>query len=130
VRVVAAAIVRDGRVLAARRGPGMSLPGAWEFPGGKVEAGEDDAAALRRELVEELGIPVDVGPFLASAVHDYPHVSIELVLLAATTAADPRPLEHDQIRWLSADELMSVEWAPADVPLLAAAARWLTGRSA
>jgi 8-oxo-dGTP diphosphatase len=120
IRVVAAAILRDGRVLAARRGPGMSLPGMWEFPGGKVEPGEDDRAALRRELREELGLDVEVHELLASAVHDYPHISIDLVLWSASTTGDPVAHEHDAVRWLAADELGAVVWAPADVPLLPA----------
>jgi 8-oxo-dGTP diphosphatase len=123
IRVVAAAIVRDGRVLAARRGPGMSLPGMWEFPGGKVEPGEDDAAALVRELREELAIDVQVLEFLAVASHDYPHLSIELALLLCRTDDEPVAHEHDALRWLNADALRSVDWAPADVPLLPAVLR-------
>ena len=121
VRVVAGAIVTDGRLLAARRGPDMKLPGLWELPGGKVEAGEHDADALARELMEELGIAVRVGRRLAESVFAYPHVDVRLVAYACViVGGEVRPTEHDAVRWLAAPELGEVQWAPADVPLLTA----------
>lgn len=122
VRVVAAVIVRDGRVFAARRGPGMAMAGAWELPGGKVEPGESDAAALARELAEELEVRADVGPYLGENVHQYEAVRVRLVALGCRLSADqePRLTEHDAARWLAPHELEAVPWAPADVPLLGA----------
>lgn len=119
VRVVAAVLVREGRVLAAKRAPGKREAGLWELPGGKVEPGEDDAAALARELEEELGVRVSVGAVVGESVHAYGHGTVRLVALrCALIEGEPRALDHAEVRWLGADELGSVEWAPADVPLL------------
>ena len=131
VRVVAGAILRDGRVFAARRGPGQRQAGLWELPGGKVEPGESDAAALARELEEELGIQVEVGGHLDENLHQYPDLAVLLVALACRLpAGEPQPTEHDAVRWLGPDELDAVVWAPADVPLLDAVRAALRGESA
>jgi 8-oxo-dGTP diphosphatase len=117
ILVVGAAVVDDGRVLAACRSRPAALAGGWEFPGGKVEAGEAEVDALARECLEELGVVVRVGDRLGEAVDG----AIRLVLYAASvTAGDPRPLEdHDQLRWLSAADLDTVNWLPIDQALLA-----------
>ena len=118
MRVVGAAIVRGAAVLAARRKPPHRLAGGWEFPGGKVEAGESDAAALGRECVEELGVDVAVGERLGVVADG----GIELVLYAATlVSGEPAPLiDHDELRWLTAAELDDVDWLPVDRDLLPA----------
>jgi 8-oxo-dGTP diphosphatase len=121
VHVVGAAIIRDGRVLAARRVRPAAVAGGWEFPGGKVEDGESEPAALARECREELGIAIAVGERLAEAVDD----RIRLVVYAAAlVAGEPRPLDdHDELRWLTAAELDEVAWLPIDrelLPLVAA----------
>lgn len=123
IAVVAAALVRDGRVLAARRSAPHRLAGGWEFPGGKLEPGEDAVTALVRECREELGVTVTVGAELATATGD----GIELALHAATlTGGTPRPLEdHDELRWLDVDSLHDVEWLPVDLALLPAVAAHL-----
>jgi 8-oxo-dGTP diphosphatase len=123
VQVVGAAVVRDGRVLAARRSRPAELAGGWEFPGGKVEDGESEVAALVRECREELGIAVRVGARLGDAVDG----DVRLVLFAADTDdGEPAPLEdHDLLRWLSAGELGEVEWLPIDLELLPAVAALL-----
>lgn len=120
IRVVAAALMRDGRVLAARRGPGQRQAGLWELPGGKVEAGESDAEALQRELAEELDLRIQVGEVLAENIHQYPDLTIRLVALKATLGGDQQPCatEHDALCWLGPDALHTVDWAPADIPLL------------
>lgn len=116
IAVVGAALVRDGRVLAARRSQPARLAGGWEFPGGKVEPGETEAAALARELREELGVEAVVGERLGNAADG----SIELTVYAVTlTNGDPQPLQdHDELRWLTAPELPSVAWLPIDAALL------------
>ena len=123
VRVVAGAWVREGRVLAARRGPGKARAGRWELPGGKVEAGESDHVALERELHEELGATVRaVGSPLGQVHHDYGDIYIQLVLYRVedVAAEEPEAREHDQLRWLGAGELSDVAWGPADQELLEA----------
>jgi 8-oxo-dGTP diphosphatase len=116
VLVVAAAVVRNGRVLAARRVRPPAVAGGWEFPGGKVEAGESDSAALTRELAEELAVAITVGERLGAATDE----RIRLVLYAAgldhgELAAGP---DHDELRWLGPDELDDVGWLPIDRALL------------
>ena len=117
--VVGAAIRRDGRVLAARRSAPEPVAGGWEFPGGKVEAGESDAAAVARECREELGVEVTVGALLG-AQPIAPGLLLR-VYAAVLDGGEPRPLQdHDAVRWLGAGDLDSVDWLPADRPLLAA----------
>jgi 8-oxo-dGTP diphosphatase len=125
--VVAAALVRDGRVLAARRSRPAELVGGWEFPGGKVEAGEAESAALVRELDEELGVSVQVGARLGEATDG----RIRLVLYrAALLGGEPvAGADHDAVRWLSAPELEAVGWLPIDRDLLPVVAALLERRS-
>jgi 8-oxo-dGTP diphosphatase len=119
LEVVAAAIVRDGRVLAARR----RHDGRWEFPGGKVEDGETARQAVARECREELGIDISVGGRIAVA-HDR---SLELTVYAAVLG-HTRPAagaDHDQLCWLPAAELPSLDWLPLDRAVLDAVAMLL-----
>ena len=125
LRVVAGAWIRDGQVLAARRGPTQSRSGLWELPGGKVEPGESDAAALVRELQEELGVRVTVGAVVGCGRLDEPDTTLELVAYEVRSDDTPVPTEHDALRWLDADALGLVPWAPADVPLIDALRRRL-----
>jgi 8-oxo-dGTP diphosphatase len=120
VRVVAAVIERDGKYLACRRAEHKSLAGLWEFPGGKVEPGETDQHALRREILEELGVEISVGEYLATSLNKAGDLDIELVAYVAQLADGDvtASSDHDELRWLMANELESVEWAPADVPFL------------
>ncbi|HEV8238887.1 MAG TPA: (deoxy)nucleoside triphosphate pyrophosphohydrolase [Thermoanaerobaculia bacterium] len=123
VLVVGAAIVRDGRCLAAQRGPAMRLPGKWEFPGGKVEEGEDPRAALAREVREELGLEIAVGELLGTGRDGGGdaggEVAVRLdVYLATLIGGELSLLEHADVRWLTAAELDAVDWAAADRPLL------------
>ncbi len=122
VEVVGAALLRGGRLLAARRGPGRQA-GLWELPGGKVEAGESRAAALARELREELGIAVEVLDEVAVHTHDYGDLLVRLHALRCRLrpgSPEPEAREHAELRWLRAGELDAVDWAPADRPLVAA----------
>jgi 8-oxo-dGTP diphosphatase len=118
-RIVAAAIIADGRLLSARRDAGR-YAGRWEFPGGKVEAGEDDRTALARELREELGVEAAVGAQVGGAwpLADGMHMHVYAVALAP--GARPRCLDgHDALRWLAPAQFAEVPWIPFDLPVLA-----------
>ncbi|MEU3453210.1 (deoxy)nucleoside triphosphate pyrophosphohydrolase [Micromonospora sp. NPDC006766] len=119
--VVGAAIIVDGRVLACARSAPPEVAGRWEFPGGKVEPGESENAALVRECAEELGVRVEIGARVGRDVRMAHGRSVLRVYLARLLHGDqPQALEHSELRWLSAAELDSVPWLPADVPIVAA----------
>lgn len=115
LRVVCACVMREGRVFVVRRGPAMKHPGTWEFPGGKVEPGEDDATALARELVEELAWPVQVGALAGEGVTGRVH----LVGYLCEAHGEPTLSEHDAADWLELSALDELLWAPADAPVVA-----------
>jgi len=119
--VVGAAIIAGGRVLACARSSPPEVAGKWEFPGGKVEPGENEADALVRECAEELGVQIEVGEQVGRKVR-MSHGRAVLKVYAARLLGDavPQPLEHAELRWLGADELDSVPWLPADAPIVAA----------
>lgn len=121
--VVAAVIERGDLVLVAQRPPGKHLALKWEFPGGKIEPGETAAAALVREIREELGCTIRVGQALPACVHAYPAVTIVLHPFRCTVAddsAEPHPHEHMALRWARRDELRTLDLAEADLPVVAA----------
>ena len=122
IRVVGAIVVRNGTVFAARRNAERSAGGLWEFPGGKVEAGESPEAALRRELQEELNVDVSVGSFIDRSISDIGDSRIELSCYAARfEGEDPvASSDHDAMQWVPLEDLSSLEWAPGDVPLIEA----------
>lgn len=109
-------------MLVCRRTRPDYLAGMWEFPGGKVEPGEDDRACLARELHEELGIEAEVGDHVETELHHYEAISVELVAYEARWIAGELRLqaEHDQFRWVAPEELLSLSLAPADIPIAAA----------
>ena len=116
---VVAAVIRDGsRVFATQRGHGEFKDG-WEFPGGKIEPGEDPADALRREIMEELRTGIEPGELITTIEYDYPdfHLSMQC-FWAKITQGSPVLLEHEAARWLSGDELGSVAWLPADLTVI------------
>lgn len=115
--VVGAVIIDNGRVFAAQRSDTMSLAGTWEFPGGKIEPGETGPEALKRELQEELEVTVTVGEWVETTAYEYDFGIVELSTYMCTIeSGQPQLTEHSDSRWLTPDELFSVEWAPADVP--------------
>lgn len=117
--MVCGLVVQNGRVLSAQRSSSMPLPGYWEFPGGKVEEGESDQAALVRELREELEIDVTVGERLGTIVHHYPEKSIELIAYQCTIDRGPPVLhEHADLRWCTLSQLSDIKLATADQRLV------------
>lgn len=115
--VVGAAVLRAGRVLAARRTSPPVLAGRWEFPGGKVEPGETPAEALGREVREELGCEVEVGRWLSGKVPVGDAFELR-VAVARLVTDEPVPTAHDRVCWLGPDELDAVDWLEPDRPFL------------
>jgi 8-oxo-dGTP diphosphatase len=122
LRVVAAALFdARRRVLIAERPAGKHMAGWWEFPGGKVSAGESDSAALERELREELGIDARAGSEVMTLTHEYPDRLVELVLLEARLLnGEPRGLDGQALKWVDCQSLGGERLLPADEPFIAA----------
>jgi 8-oxo-dGTP diphosphatase len=119
IDVTAAVIVKDGKILAARRAPGKHLEGYWEFPGGKLEPLETPEKCLERELAEEFAITSLVGAFIGESLYDYGSKIVRLLAFEVEHISGDFELnDHDELRWLSFDELLGVDWAPADIPLV------------
>lgn len=123
VRVVAAVIKAENEkgqpiIFATQRGYG-DLKGGWEFPGGKIEEGETPQEALKREIMEELDTEISVGDLIDTIEYDYPifHLSMDC-FWCQIVKGDLVLKEHEAAKWLSKDELDSVEWLPADVTLI------------
>ncbi|MGA7742243.1 MAG: (deoxy)nucleoside triphosphate pyrophosphohydrolase [Polyangia bacterium] len=116
IRVVLAVIEQQGRYLITQRRSTTVLAGLWEFPSGRVETGETDEAALRRELRERVGVDVDVGGATAHRTHHYDGYVVDLVLYRATIAPtqEPRPVGVDDVRWVTPQELENYAFPPAD----------------
>jgi len=116
IRVAAGVIRKGSQILLARRTGRDPLAGKWEFPGGKLESGEDGESCLQRELQEEIGITVEVGRFLGSVEHDYPERRVELLFYDADyVGGEITPHIHDRVAWISIAELADYDLAPADV---------------
>jgi 8-oxo-dGTP diphosphatase len=119
IRVTAAVIDRDGRVLIARRRSGDRFGGVWEFPGGKIEPGESPEESLRREIDEELGMAIEIGPCLGAFPYVSPAWSIELIAFRAVWTSGTMILrEHDEVRWVAPGELASYPFAEPDRPIV------------
>ncbi|MDA8016817.1 MAG: (deoxy)nucleoside triphosphate pyrophosphohydrolase [Thermoanaerobaculia bacterium] len=119
--MVGAALLRRGKVLAARRAPHVSAAGKWEFPGGKIEDDETPQQALRRELREELGLDLAIGELIGRGIDDHRRRRIVLdVYVVPWTGGRSlgRLLDHDEVRWLGPQDLDTVDWATADRPIL------------
>jgi len=115
LHVVAGVVMREGRILIARRALHKAMAGKWEFPGGKVEAGETSAAALARELREEFGVNVEVGEKLGDQVHEYPGQAIWLeAYWARFGEGDLRLDSHDEIDWVTPAQCRTFDLADAD----------------
>jgi 8-oxo-dGTP diphosphatase len=120
IHVACAIIERDGLVLSALRSASMNLPLKWEFPGGKIEPGEGREECLRRELVEEMGVEIAVGRPLTPATHEYPTFTVTLYPYVCSIISGEITLhEHSAISWLSAPQMHELDWADADIPIIA-----------
>ena len=118
IEVVAAIIIKGGHVFATQRGYG-EWKGWWEFPGGKMEAGESPQEALRREIKEELDADVSVGELLETVEWDYPNFHLTMHCFVCSLLSESLHLnEHEAATWLSRETLRSVKWLPADVEVL------------
>jgi len=117
--VTAAIIEKNGLILAARRKAGSHLAGYWEFPGGKIEAGETNQQCLARELWEEFGVKCVVGNFLGESIYDYGTKIIKLLGYRVRHLGGTfQCREHDRIKWLPVSQLDTLKWAPADIPFV------------
>lgn len=126
VDVVAAALTRHGRVLCAQRPQQGELPGLWEFPGGKIEPGEQPIDALRRELREELSVDVEIGDEVAQTTHAYPFAEVTVTTFRCELRSPGVTLHvHQAAVWLAPSEFGTLEWAPADLPAVDALTRLL-----
>jgi 8-oxo-dGTP diphosphatase len=122
VLVAAAVLVERGRVLLTQRKRGTHLEGLWEFPGGKVEDGEDPKAALARELREEIGVEADVGDIVEVTFHRYESKCVLLLFYAAARrpgSPEPRALDVAALEWADARALDPARFPPADLAVLA-----------
>lgn len=119
IPVVAALIVREGRLLIARRPEGRHMAGRWEFPGGKLEKGESPEDAVEREIREELGLDVRAGRIYQAIAYSYPEKDVLLLFYAAAVVSgEPRPIEEAEIRWVTVEELDGYAFAPVDEMLV------------
>lgn len=118
IEVVAAVIKKDGKIFATQRGYG-EFKGGWEFPGGKVEAGEKLQDALIREIKEELDVDITVKNLIHTIEYDYPNFHLTMHCFEAELLQDKIILkEHEAAKWLAKNELLSVDWLPADIELI------------
>ena len=122
IQVVAAIIIQDGKLFATQRSYG-EWKDWWEFPGGKIESGETQKDALKREIREELATEINVGKLLTTVEYDYPQFHLTMhCYLCSIVCGRLSLLEHEDARWLAKEHLYSVKWLPADselVPLIA-----------
>ncbi|MDF2486515.1 MAG: ADP-ribose pyrophosphatase [Herbinix sp.] len=118
IEVVAAIIKYEDKVLATQRGYG-EFAGGWEFPGGKIEPGETPEQALIREIKEELEADIEILEYVDTVEYDYPNFHLTMHCYLCTIESDNLVLnEHQSAKWLSKDDLNSVEWLPADKGLI------------
>ena len=120
IQVVGAAILQDGKCLVAQRGPGSSLAGKWEFPGGKPEEGETPEAALARELFEELGVVTIIGEWVGRGESQVgtANIVLDVYLAEVKNGGDLHANEHSELRWVDVRGLAELDWPDADVPIV------------
>jgi 8-oxo-dGTP diphosphatase len=116
--VTAAVIERDGRFLLTRRPQGVHLAGHWEFPGGKCDAGETLQSCMARELLEELQVKATVGEEVLTTTHEYDDRRVELHFFRCDVSGSPVPLQGQEMRWVSRQDLRGLQFPPADQEVL------------
>jgi len=120
IRVTCALIVQDGRVLAAQRSASMSHSLKWEFPGGKIEEGEDTRICIEREILEELEVVIEVLDEGPAVIYPANNPRIELTpFVAKITSGKLHAVEHADLKWCNTSELEELDWAEADLEILA-----------
>jgi 8-oxo-dGTP diphosphatase len=130
ILVVAAVIVRDGKVLAAQRPDKGATANLWEFPGGKVEQGENERDALRREIDEELCLRIEVGDLVGEYLEPVGEIVVRLKCYWASIVGGEIKLnDHQAVQWLSVNQLFSVSWSPPDIPAVHAVASAINSRN-
>ena len=116
VKVTATILVKDNKIIIAKKGPDDRLADKWEFPGGKVEINETPEQCLKREMKEEFDIDVSVGEYLGSSIYHYDHISIELMAYRTYWEDGEIDLkDHDEFKWISLEQLAEFDFAPADL---------------
>ena len=110
-------IKKDNKILSTERGYG-DLEGYWEFPGGKIEPGENKEQALKREIMEEMNVEIKVGDFITTVEYDYPDFHLTMHSFICELEGDFKLLEHHAAKWLTRDELDGIKWCPADIEIL------------
>lgn len=120
VDVTCAIIIFNNQTLVVQRNENMDLPLKWEFPGGKIERGESEEDCIKREIREELNIEIELISRLTPSRYDYPSISVQLIpFLAKYVQGELKLSEHKQYLLLSKDKLEKLDWAEADIPILA-----------
>lgn len=119
IHVVGAVIINNDKILCAQRGAEKTLPYKWEFPGGKIEVGETPEEALKREIYEEMQCKIEINEKVKHTVYEYDFGRVHLTTyLCKLTQGKPKLTEHIEVKWLSANHLESLDWAPADIPAI------------
>ena len=119
ISVTCAIIKRDGKILAAQRAQDAHLAGKWEFPGGKIDEGETEEACIVREIREELGVDIEPVRRLSDSIYDYGDKHIRLIPYECELKrGEPSANEHASLAWLSLDELRTITWCEADIPIV------------
>ena len=118
IKVVAAIIKQEDKILIARRKKGKHLEFKWEYPGGKLENNEEENDALKRELKEEFSIEATIGRYLTESFYEYGSVNIiPKAYLVESFSGDFRLIDHDKIEWIKIEEIKKHEFAPADIQI-------------
>jgi 8-oxo-dGTP diphosphatase len=119
IDVTCAIVIKEGKILATQRSEKMALPLKWEFPGGKVDNHESVNECIARELKEELNIEIEILSKLTEHPYDYGEFKINLIpFVSKYMAGDIILTEHKDYKWLAKEDLWSLDWAPADIPVL------------